>query len=127
MSEPQPIVTQPHNPFLLETFRAFVAEGLPVPVASTMTAAHIQHGAAKANIDQATALAQINAKLARFGALDKIATQLERIADVLTDPVELGRILALVRAADAKRVENAAGRESAAATESFDELLRERE
>jgi hypothetical protein len=109
----QKIVTEPHNPFLLETFRAFLAEGLPVPVATAMVQSHIAHAHAKAAIDQASALVRIANSLAR------IDYSIGRISD-LTDPVDLGRFLALVRAGDDKRTETAKTRKETEVAESFD-------
>ena len=99
MTEEKKLITQPHNPFLLETFRAFSAEGLPPAVATAMTQAHVAHAHAKAAIDQAR-------------ALDRIATALEAIAP-LADPVRAGAFLALLKAGEVKREENAEARKDA--------------
>jgi hypothetical protein len=96
MTDQPKLITEPHNPFLMETFRAFTAEGLPLPLAGAMTQAHIAHAHAKAAIDQAT-------------ALERIATALESIAQ-LTDPVRAGAFLALLKAGEAKREETKEGR-----------------
>ena len=92
MNDPPKIVTQSINPFLQESFRAFTAEGLPFPIAAAMTAAHVNHAAAKAQIDQAR-------------ALERIADVFENFVARTTDPVRLGGLLAMVKAGDEKRAE----------------------
>lgn len=82
------LITQPHNPFLLETFRAFQAEGLPVPVAVEMVKAHVAHAV---GIETAKALL-------------RVADAAEKLAK-LADPVLAGEFLAFIKAANHKRDE----------------------
>ena len=103
MSEQPKLVTEPHNPFLLNTFRAFMAECQNPALAAQMTMAHIEHG--------------------QMAIMNEVAKQLHRIADALTDPVEIGRIIALVRAGDAKRAQSAVDREKAEADARFNRIL----
>ena len=91
------LITQPHNQFLLETFRAFHAEmgGRPesLPLAATMTNAHVAHAAAKAQIDTAM-------------ALGRIAASLETLTTLYADPVNKSRFDSMLAAQAEKREEN---------------------
>jgi len=104
MSQTPKLVTEPHNPYLLETFRAFTAEGLPVPVAVAMTQAHLQH---QQNL-----------------SLQSIARSLDDIAG-LVDPCNADRFLAILKAAAAKRTENKEAREVKDSVDALGELLKE--
>lgn len=77
--EEKKLVTQPHNPYLLETFRAFLSEGLAPPMAAAMTQAHINHGI--------------------MATLQDISKTFERIA-AMTDPVRAADFLAFLDAAE---------------------------
>ena len=114
MSKTPKLVTEPHNPYLLETFRAFAAEGLPVPVAVAMTQAHLQH-------QQNLSLQSIARSLA---SLQSIARSLDDISG-LVDPCNADRFIAILKAAAANRTKNKEAREVKDSVDALGELLKE--
>jgi tRNA A37 threonylcarbamoyltransferase TsaD len=86
------LITESHNEFLRETFRAFLAETGEPGLAAAMTATHVQHLHAIETQRLVTCVAHIE------GHLRAIAQ--------LTDPVLLGDLLTLLRAGEAKRAES---------------------
>lgn len=110
MSESTKIAQGPHNPFLIETFRAFLAElggGSPnshaAKMAAQMTLAHVQFCQAQ--------------------SLERVATALEDVVKLVKNPVELERILHFVNTATTKRTENRAKREETAKIGALDAIL----
>lgn len=96
------IITEPHNPFLMEAFRAFTAEGLSPPMAAEMVKAHVAHAV---GVEQARALI-------------RVADSIEKIAK-LGDPVLAGEFLAFMKAATAKREANRDARANEEARRAF--------
>jgi len=108
MSEPV-IITKSHNEFLKDTYNAFAVETGNPMLAASMTHAHLLHAQCRASIDQVKELV-------------RIADALETLAN-LTDPVELGRLLALIRAGDVKRAETAAARGAQEEKDQFERVF----
>lgn len=130
MPEQPKLVTQPHNPFLLEAFRAFTSEGLPMPIAADMVNAHVAHAHAKVEVDQALALVRIADSLEQSppilraieSHLATINAHLSKLAN-MTDPVTFGRFLAVLCAGMAKRAEKTSEREAADVARLFGNLF----
>lgn len=86
------LITESHNEFLRESFRAFLAETGDPGLAAAMTATHVQH----LHVVETQRL---------VAAVARVETHLRAIAS-LTNPVLLGDLLTLLRAGEAKRAEN---------------------
>lgn len=104
---PSTVVTGPYNPFLLQTFRAFLAETHEPTLATHMTIAHVQ-------FCQAQSLERVAA------ATEAVGAHLDAIRALVTSPVELERLIKFVQLGQAKRAENKSKREK---VEAFDSLF----
>jgi hypothetical protein len=100
------IVTGLANPFLAEAFRAFQAEGLPLPLAAEMVKAHVAHAV---GVEQAK-------------ALNRLADAAEKVAK-LADPVLAGEFIAFLKAAEVKRTENKDARKDEEARAALESAL----
>lgn len=110
MSDSPEIVQGPHNPFLIQTFRAFLAELGGGPPGST-------------NSNMAVQMTVAHVQFCQAQSLERIATALEDAVKLAKNPVELERILHFINAATTKRTENKAKREETAKVGALDAML----